>query len=186
MSFRTKINAVSLDTDGIEPGKHYRVVVAGNADPSFLGEVVLGCDRHLGYCAVTVTNYNRGGWIGSQWWPSRAHKRPNYEDDSGARFVEVEPVSDEVWLVTDRSECGMVENETGVFRTREAAVAQAREWIEAHRDNSRAADEIDAVLANFDESAALAERHGSGLFGAGSERDASLFYVEVCRYDVRG
>lgn len=90
------------------------------------------------------------------------------------------PESREVWLATDRQDCGITENETAVFRTREAAVAQARAWIEEYRNDSRVAGEIDAVLEQFDAHAA----RGDGLFGAGD--DAASFWVEVCRYDVRG
>lgn len=188
MHFQTKVNATSLTVEELRPGRYYRVVQSGDADPSLKGEIVLGAASHLHYSAVTITDNNRGGWLGTQWWGVKHAKHHRYEDpDVDARFVEVTPVEPapeptEVWLVTDRSECGMVDNDTAIFRTREAAVAQAREWIEAYRDDSEVADEIDAVLAHFDEQAAM----GDGLFGAGSERDSSVFYVEVCRFTLRG
>lgn len=86
----------------------------------------------------------------------------------------------EVWLVTDRRDDGTIENETAVFRTREAACAQARAWIEEYRNHSRVAGEIDGVLAEFDEAAKTEE----GVFGAGD--GSCVFWVEVCRFDVRG
>ena len=86
----------------------------------------------------------------------------------------------EIWLATDRQDAGATENETAVFRTREAAAAQARAWIDEYRNDSRVAGEIDAVLEQFDASAA----RDSGLFGAGD--DSCVFWVEVCRFDVRG
>lgn len=90
------------------------------------------------------------------------------------------PESREVWLVTDRQDSGATENETAVFRTRDAAIAQAKAWIEEYRNDSRVVGEIDAVLEAFDAHAA----RGDGLFGAGD--DACVFWVEVCRFDVRG
>lgn len=183
MRFQTKVNAIALAVDQLQPGHYYRVVQSGDADSSLEGEIVLGAASHLPFSAVTITDNNRGGWLGTQWFGVKHAKHHlNDDPDTDARFVEVELAGDEVWLVTDRSECGMVENDTAIFRTREAAVAQAREWIEAYRSNSEVADEIDAVLAYFDEQAARDDT----LLGAGSERDASVFYVEVCRFTLRG
>jgi hypothetical protein len=84
---KTAITRV-LGVNQLEPGKRYRVVSIGTADPEFKDAIVLGCGRHLGYRGVTIETPNAHDkeWLGTLWGDTDPDST---SDDSEATFEEL-------------------------------------------------------------------------------------------------
>jgi hypothetical protein len=78
-----------------------------------------------------------------------------------------------VWVLSETGEASSPTASPRVFQSRDGAVKAALEVISEYRNDSRVADEIDNVLAEFTE----AQQGAFSSFGAGD--GSCMFYVQV-------